>query len=86
MTRKELINLLFDERNEKTIKLLRDFPCLLRDVYVLNEYDENCKQNKTLGIHANKQRSRDAVLAHFKIGVNHFYKIQKKVKWILTKM
>lgn len=86
MTRKELIYLLMDERNEKTIKLLHDFPSLLRDLYVMEWYDDFCRQNKAKKIRAYKQRSRDSVLELFGIGVNHFYEIHKKVDWILRRL
>ena len=86
MQRKELILMLLDEHNEKTIKLLRDFPYLLRDLYVLNAYDEAYRINKAKKIRACKQRSRDEVIERFGIGVNHFYEIKKRVDWLLQKM
>lgn len=84
MTRKELINLLFEEHNETTVKLLCIDPELLRDLYVLNYYDEQLRLNKAKKIRAYKQRSRDAVLDRFNIGVNHFYDIQKRVQMIIA--
>ena len=86
MTRKELIYVLFDEHNDKRIKLLRDCPTLLRDLYAVEEYEQLCHQNKSLRIHAYKQRSRDAILERYCIGVNHFYAIRIYIRWLLAKM
>ena len=86
MTKKELILLLFDEHNEKTIKLLSDFPTLLHDLYTLNVYDEACRLNIARGIRTYKQRSRDTAIKRYKMGVNQFYEMKKRVEWILRKL
>ena len=83
MTRKELISLLVENHNEQTIKLLRNFPTLLRDLYIMEDYEEIYAVYKRKGIHALKESSRDFVLDRYRIGINQFYEIRQRVKWIL---
>lgn len=85
MTRKELILLLQDRSNERTIKLLRSFPTLLRDLYVLEDYEETMCLYRAQHVQAYKQWSRDFVLERYGIGVNHFYEMRKRVEWILSR-
>ena len=84
MTRKELVLLLHDRSNEQTIKLLRSFPTLLRDLYVLEDYEEIMLRYRAQHVRAYKQWSRDFVLERYGIGVNHFYEIRARVEWLLS--
>lgn len=85
MTRKELILLLQDRSNKQTSKLLCSFPTLLRDLYVLEDYEEAMQHYRAQHVQAYKQWSRDFVLERYGIGVNHFYEIRKRVAWILSR-
>ena len=84
MTRKELIIQLADFYNEQNIKLLCNFPTLLRDLYMMEDYDEIYSVYKRKGIHALKESSRDFILDRYRIGINQFYAIRKRVSWILN--
>ena len=86
MTRKELIRQLAENHNEQTVKLLRNFPTILRDLYVMEDYDAIYAIYKRKGIHALKERSRDFVLDCYGIGINHFYEIRKRINWILANL
>ena len=86
MTKKELIYLLCNEHNEQTIKLLRDFPTILRDLRAMEDYDEALLRYDDKRISAKKQWSRDFVVEQYNMGINTFYKIRKRVEWILAKM
>ena len=83
ITRKELICRLVENRNEQNIKLLRNFPTLLRDLYMMEDYDEIYIVYKRKGIHALKESSREFVLSRYGIGINQFYEIRKRVEWLL---
>ena len=72
-----------ENHNEQTIKLLRNFPTLLRDLYIMEDYEEIYAVYKRKGIHALKESSRDFVLDRYRIGINQFYEIRQRVKWIL---
>ena len=84
MTCKELIFRLCTESDEQTIKLLRDFPTLVRDLRVIEDYEEALRRYKHKKIRAIRQRSRDFVLERYGIGVNTFYEIRTRVEWVLT--
>lgn len=84
MTRKDLINQLANNHNEQNIKLLRNFPTILRDLYMMEDYDEIYSVYKRKGIHALKESSREFVLDRYRIGINQFYAIRKRVSWILN--
>ena len=84
MTRKELITQLADNHNEQNIKLLCNFPTLLRDLYMMEDYEEIYNMFKRKGIHALKESSRDFILDRYRIGINQFYEIRKRVDWILS--
>ena len=84
MTRKELILRLCAESDEQTIKLLRDFPTIVRDLRVIDDYEEAYRRYQHKKIRAIRQRSRDFVLERYGIGVNTFYDIRKRVEWVLT--
>ena len=86
MTKKELILLLVEEHNEKKTELLCNFPTVLRDLNVVMDYEEACLRNQAKGIRAYKQRSRETVMAQYKIGYNHFYAICDLVEWLLSRM
>ena len=83
MTRKELISQLADNHNEQNIKLLRNFPTLLRDLYIMEDYDDIYGVYKQKGIHALKESSRDFILDRYGIGINQFYAIRQRVSWLL---
>ena len=83
MTRKELICRLADNHNEQNIKLLRNFPTLLRDLYMMEDYDEIYAVYKRKGIHALKESSRDFILDRYGIGINLFYALRQRVSWLL---
>ena len=83
MTRKELISQLAENHNEQNIKLLRKFPTLLRDLYMMEDYDDIYAVYKRKGIHALKESSRDFILDRYGIGINQFYAIRQRVTWIL---
>lgn len=85
MTRKELICQLAENHSEQNIKLLRNFPTLLRDLYMMEDYDEIYAVYKRKGIHALKESSRDFILDRYGIGINQFYALRKRVEWILAK-
>ena len=84
MTRKDLINQLANNHNEQNIKLSRNFPTILRDLYMMEDYDEIYSVYKRKGIHALKESSREFVLDRYRIGINQFYAIRKRVSWILN--
>lgn len=86
MTKKEIILLLANEHNEQTIKLLRDYPTLTRDLYVMEDYDEVYRLYSAEKRRAAKQWSRDQVLERYGVGKNTFYEIRKRVEWILERM
>ena len=86
MTRKELIYRLCNEHNEQTIKLLHDFPTLLRDLWIMEDYEETLRLYQQKKIHAKKQWTRDLVVERYGIGVNTFYDIRKRVEWVLTNL
>ena len=83
MTRKELINQLASNQSEQNIKLLSNFPTILRDLYMMEDYEKIYAIYKRKGIHALKESSRDFVLDRYRIGINQFYEIRERVKWIL---
>ena len=85
MTRKALIHLLANEHNEQAIKLLRDFPTLTRDLWMVEDYDEAYRHYKAEKRRAIRQWSRDFVMERYKIGINTFYTIRKRVNWILKR-
>ena len=85
MTRKELIYLLAQEHNERTIKLLREFPTLTRDLWMVEDYEEAYRRYKAEKRRAVRQWSRDYVMESYGIGFNTFYTLQKRVNWILKK-
>lgn len=84
MTKNELICRLADHSNEQNIKLLRNFPTLLRDLYAMVDYEEIYAIYKRKQMHALKERSRDFVLDRYGIGINQFYEIRKRVEWLLA--
>ena len=86
MTRKELIIQLADNHNEQNIKLLCNFPTLLRDLYMMEDYDEIYSVYKRKGIHTLKESSRDFVLDRYRIGINQFYAIRQRVTWLLKSL
>ena len=83
MTRKELIFQLCNESDELTIKLLHDFPTLVRDLRAIEDYEEAYRNYQHKKIRAKRQRSRDFVLDRYGIGVNTFYEIRTRVEWVL---
>ena len=83
MTRKELIFRLCNESDEQTIKLLHDFPTLVRDLRAIEDYEEVYRCYRHKKIRAKRQRSRDFVLERYGIGVNTFYEIRSRVEWVL---
>ena len=86
MTRKDLINQLANNHNEQNIKLLRNFPTILRDLYMMEDYDEIYSVYKRKGIHALKESSRDFILGRYRIGINQFYAIRQRVTWLLKSL
>ena len=84
MTRKELICQLIENHNEQNIKLLSNFPTLLRDLYIMEDYEEAYALNKKNGKRALKESSRDFVLNRYRIGINQFYVIRDRVNWLLS--
>jgi len=86
MTKEELIHLLAEEHNEQTIKLLRDFPTLTRDLYVMIDYEASYRHYTGENRRTAKQWSRDHVLERYNMGKNTFYKVRKRVEWILERM
>lgn len=84
MTRKELILRLCTESDELTIKLLHDFPTLVRDLRAIEDYEEAYRQYQHKKIHAKRQWSRGLILDRYGIGVNTFYEIRKRVEWVLN--
>ena len=85
MTRKELIRQLAENHNEQTVKLLRNFPTILRDLYVMEDYEEAYRLYQGQGRKACLQWSRDVVLERYRIGKNTFYEIRKRVEWLLAR-
>lgn len=86
MNRKELIRQLTDNYNEQNVKLLRNFPTLLRDLYAMVDYEEIYVIYQRKQMHALKERSRDFVLDRYGIGINQFYAIRQRVDWILEEL
>lgn len=86
MTRKALIHQLTENHNEQNVKLLRNFPTLLRDLYMMEDYDEIYEVYKRKGIHALKESSRDFILDRYRIGINQFYAIRQRVSWLLKSL
>ena len=86
MTKEELIHLLAEEHNEQTIKLLRDFPTLVRDLYVMIDYEAFYRHYTVENRRTARQWSRDQVLERYRMGKNTFYEIRKRVEWILDRM
>ena len=86
MTKRELILSLATEHNEQTIKLLRNFPTLTRDLHAMEDYEEAYRQYNAENRRAAKQWSRDQVLERYRIGKNTFYDIRKRVEWILERI
>lgn len=86
MTKKELLCMLAENHNEQTVRLLRNFPTLWRDLHAIEDYEAVYAVYKHKGIHALKERSRDFILDRYGIGINQFYAIRKRVEWILANL
>ena len=86
MSRKELILMLANEHNKLIVKLLHDFPTILRDLWMMEDYEEATLQYGKQKIRARKQRARELVQERYGIGINTFYEVQKRVEWVLERV